>query len=178
MLWLRKNHPQNVRATYTVNLGHHWTHEPWHVRMRKIKLKKTVYKKLYIVLDNEWKNNLSWKSKFYIYLNNCCYYCLTCFLAYFPQDAGTYPVILFLGGFNTIVLAEYYETFLYRIASHGFFVFGIDYEFPVDKISTENRGAKVGQDISKYFKQYEWVCIHLLKKRAQNFAFFQNISCF
>lgn len=78
------------------------------------------------------------------------------FTAYFPQDVGTYPVVLFLGGWNGYILVEFYETVLYRIASHGFIVFGIDNHFPVENLQFEKEN-NLQQDISKIFNQYTWV---------------------
>lgn len=76
--------------------------------------------------------------------------------AYFPQEAGTYPVVVFIGGLNGYILVELYETVLYRIASHGFIVFGIDYRFPADNVQFEKEN-NLQQDISKFFDQYTWV---------------------
>lgn len=80
------------------------------------------------------------------------------FPAFFPLEAGDYPVVFFLGGLNTYVLAELYTTVLSSIASHGFFVFGVDYQFPVyaQKLKPEkNNYGK--QDIDKFFKELTWV---------------------
>nr|XP_022337363.1 chlorophyllase-2, chloroplastic-like [Crassostrea virginica] len=79
-------------------------------------------------------------------------------LAFFPLEAGDYPVVFFLGGLNTYVLAELYTTVLSSIASHGFFVFGVDYQFPVyaQKLKPEkNNYGK--QDIDKFFKELTWL---------------------
>lgn len=84
--------------------------------------------------------------------DNSCYN----FPAFFPLEVGDYPVVFFLGGLNTYVLAELYSTVLSDIASHGFFVFGVDYEFPVygDKFHKPSYGK---QDIDKFFKELSWV---------------------
>ncbi|XP_056008965.1 uncharacterized protein LOC125663743 [Ostrea edulis] len=77
-------------------------------------------------------------------------------VAFFPLEVGDYPVVFFLGGLNTYVLAELYSTVLSDIASHGFFVFGVDYEFPVygDKFHKPSYGK---QDIDKFFKELSWL---------------------
>lgn len=75
---------------------------------------------------------------------------------YFPLEVGDYAVIYFIGGLSSIVPAEFYSIFLTKLASHGFYVFGIDYDFPV----TEGRfGEKLGlgQDIEKYFQELEFL---------------------
>ena len=45
---------------------------------------------------------------------------------------------------------------LFRIASHGFFVFGLDYKFPMEQV--KNKGNNLKEDINKFFQQYTWVC--------------------
>ncbi|VDI71522.1 Hypothetical predicted protein [Mytilus galloprovincialis] len=82
---------------------------------------------------------------------------------YFPLEPGFYPAVLFIGGFDTYVLAEYYETVLSRIASHGFFIFGIDYAFPLEKQNLINAG-ELKQDISKYFEQHAWLQHYMTNK--------------
>ena len=80
------------------------------------------------------------------------------FPAFFPLEAGDYPVIFFLGGLNTYVLAELYTTVLSSIASHGFFVFGVDYQFPVYAQKFKPEKHNYGkQDIDKFFKELTWV---------------------
>jgi hypothetical protein len=67
--------------------------------------------------------------------NKHSFYCIIIiFSVYFPQETGLYPAVLFVPGLNGDVLAEVYETVLYRIASHGFFVFGLDYKFPIEQV--------------------------------------------
>jgi hypothetical protein len=72
------------------------------------------------------------------------------------------PEGLFLPGLNGYVLAEFYETMLFRIASHGFFVFGLDYKFPMEQVKNRhnirNMGNNLKEDINKFFQQYTWVC--------------------
>lgn len=72
------------------------------------------------------------------------------------MENGDYPVVIFLGGLNTYVLSELYTVVLSSIASHGFFVFGVDYQFPVydERMQTQKYGK---QDIDKFFKQLTWV---------------------
>lgn len=79
--------------------------------------------------------------------------------AFFPLENGDYPVVIFLGGLNTYVLSELYTVVLSSIASHGFFVFGVDYQFPVyDERMQFTKPQKYGkQDIDKFFKQLTWV---------------------
>lgn len=82
---------------------------------------------------------------------------------YFPLEVGDYAVIYFLGGLNTIVPAEFYSIFLTKLASHGFFVFGVDYDYPL-----MHRGLRlnpnVGQDIDKYFKEIEFLMKYMDNK--------------
>lgn len=75
------------------------------------------------------------------------------------MENGDYPVVIFLGGLNTYVLSELYTVVLSSIASHGFFVFGVDYQFPVyDERQQFTKPQKYGkQDIDKFFKQLTWV---------------------
>lgn len=51
---------------------------------------------------------------------------------------------------------------LFRIASHGFFVFGLDYKFPIDQVKhrhdMQNKGNNLKEDINIFFQQYTWVC--------------------
>ena len=51
---------------------------------------------------------------------------------------------------------------LFRIASHGFFVFGLDYKFPMEQVKNRhnirNMGNNLKEDINKFFQQYTWVC--------------------
>jgi hypothetical protein len=80
------------------------------------------------------------------------------FPAFFPLEVDEYPVVFFLGGLNTYVIAEFYSTVLSDIASHGFFVFGVDYEFPVYDDGHKSHKPSYGkQDIDKFFKQLTWV---------------------
>ncbi|KAK3086072.1 hypothetical protein FSP39_013067, partial [Pinctada imbricata] len=74
--------------------------------------------------------------------------------SYFPLDAGSYPVIFFVGGLNGYFWAEYYSRFLYDVSTHGFFVFGVDYIFPGYH---ESRSDPVGQDLDIFFKQLKWL---------------------
>ena len=78
----------------------------------------------------------------------------TSITAWFPLPEGQYPVIFFIGGLNGYVLAELYSTVLYDISTHGFFVFGVDYEFPA---YTEKDDQQVGLDIDRFFKELSWV---------------------
>jgi hypothetical protein len=84
------------------------------------------------------------------------------FSVYFPQEVGLYPAVLFVPGLNGDVLAEVYETVLSRIASHGFFVFGLDYKFPIEQVKDRHniqvKGNNLKEDINKFFQQYTWVC--------------------
>ena len=54
------------------------------------------------------------------------------------------------------MLAEFYTIYLRKLASHGFYVFGVDYDFPVYNV---NKDVPVGQDIEIYFKELEFVCL-------------------
>ncbi|XP_061196820.1 uncharacterized protein LOC133205095 [Saccostrea echinata] len=79
-------------------------------------------------------------------------------VAFFPLEVGDYPVVYFLGGLNTYVLAELYSTVLSSIASHGFFVFGVDYQFPVyDDRYIPQKPNYGKQDIDKFFKELTWL---------------------
>ena len=106
---------------------------------------------------------------FFLYVIQCInkhtFYCIIhviIFLVYFPQEAGLYPAVLFVPGLNGDVLAEVYETVLLRIASHGFFVFGLDSKFPIEQVknrhNTQNKGNNLKGDINEFFQQYIWVC--------------------
>ena len=79
---------------------------------------------------------------------------------YFPLAAGGgYATIYFVGGFYTLVLAEFYSIYLRKVASHGFYVFGVDYDYPLySKVLDQSSLPKtVGQDIEIYFKELEFV---------------------
>lgn len=85
---------------------------------------------------------------------------------YFPLELGDYAVIYFIGGLSSIVPAEFYSIFLTKLASHGFFVFGVDYDFPLmgDRYGKQ---PNLKQDINKYFEELEFVGIrhwHLIVK--------------
>lgn len=91
------------------------------------------------------------------------YFLLLSVLVHFPLESGQYPAVVFVGGLNGLVIVEVYSTILQRIASHGFFVFGLDYRYPVETL--ESGGKKLKQDISKFFDEITFVCfthnIHL-----------------
>ena len=103
------------------------------------------------------RNDILYLALFLISLNKLMFYCIIMiFSVYFPQESGLYPAVLFLPGLNGYVLAEFYETVLFRIASHGFFVFGLDYKFPMEQV--KNEGNNLEEDIDKFFQHYDWVC--------------------
>lgn len=76
------------------------------------------------------------------------------FTAYFPQEVGTYPIVLFIGGWGGYILVEFYETVLYRIASHGFIVFGIDNHFPVENLQFEKENNLQQDDFENFSPVY------------------------
>lgn len=76
---------------------------------------------------------------------------------YFPLQEGDYGVVYFLGGFSTLVPAEFYSIVLTKVASHGFFVFGVDYRWPLDRTLKNEERQNYGQDINTYFKELEYV---------------------
>ena len=81
---------------------------------------------------------------------------------YFPlTTGGEYGTIYFVGGLNTLVLAEFYSIYLRKVASHGFYVFGVDYDYPLysGKLEHPSLPKNVGQDIEIYFKELEFVCL-------------------
>ena len=45
---------------------------------------------------------------------------------YYPTKPGSYPPLIFLGGFYDVMGTKFYHTFLNEIAQHGYMVFGID----------------------------------------------------
>jgi hypothetical protein len=55
---------------------------------------------------------------------------------------------------------------LFRIASHGFFVFGLDYKFPIEQVKNrhniQDKGNNLKEDINKFFQQYAWVKNYLV----------------
>ena len=76
------------------------------------------------------------------------------FSVYFPSRADEYPVIYFIAGLNGYVWVEWYSLYLKMLASHGFFVIGVDYLFPVYSYTNNN---KLSQDISKFFDEITFV---------------------
>ena len=76
---------------------------------------------------------------------------LSPFTAYFPLGPGNFSVIYYIGGLSSLVPAEAYSIFLSKLASHGFFVFGVDYYFPLSK------GDNVGADIDIYLEELAFV---------------------
>ena len=85
---------------------------------------------------------------------------------YFPSTTGDeFGTIYFVGGYNTLVLAEFYSVYLRKVASHGFYVFGIDYDYPLyqDRIDgTSSKPHEYDQDVDTYFKELEFVCLPIL----------------
>ena len=80
------------------------------------------------------------------------------FSVYFPTEANLYPVIYFVGGLNGYCWAEWYDLYLEMLASHGFFVLGVDYAFPLYPKQTKKYEEKLTQDISKFFEEIDFVC--------------------
>lgn len=70
---------------------------------------------------------------------------------YFPQEPGEYAVLYFLGGLRAYLPVEFYSIFMSKLASHGFFVFGVDYAFPLED------GHTFGEDLNKYFEELTFV---------------------
>ena len=75
------------------------------------------------------------------------------FTVYFPQEPGAYAVVYFIGGLGGYAPVEFYSIFMSKLASHGFFVFGVDYAFPVE----DEEGNTVGEDVNKYFAELSFV---------------------
>lgn len=73
------------------------------------------------------------------------------FSVYFPQEPGEYAVTYFIGGLGGYAPVEFYSIFMSKIASHGFFVFGVDYAWPVSNDSV------VTEDVNKYFEELSFV---------------------
>lgn len=67
------------------------------------------------------------------------------------MEPGNYGVIYYIGGLSSVVPAEAYTIVLSKISAHGFYVFGVDYYFPV-----EGR-KKLGEDVNIYFEEIEFV---------------------
>jgi len=65
-------------------------------------------------------------------------------------------VIYFVGGLASLVPAELYSIVLNKVARHGFFVFGVDYDFPLAAGAREGV-TDLGQDIGVYFRELEFV---------------------
>ena len=86
------------------------------------------------------------------------------FSVYFPLTSGKeYATIYFVGGLNSLVLAEFYSIYLRKLASHGFYVFGVDYDYPVYKDKFHESTIlppTLGQDLDIYFKELEFVSFH------------------
>ena len=81
---------------------------------------------------------------------------------YFPDKADEFPVIFFIGGLNGYVWVEWYSTYLKMLASHGFFVIGVDYIFPA---MSKIYDVQLNQDISKFFQEidfvrFPWIYLH------------------
>ena len=53
---------------------------------------------------------------------------------------------------------EWYTVYLKMLASHGFFVIGVDYAFPA---YSENYDEQLNQDISKFFAEIDFVRYYL-----------------
>ena len=83
---------------------------------------------------------------------------------YFPAKTDEFPVIFYIGGLNGYVWVEWYSTYLRMLASHGFFVIGVDYIFP---LMSKTYNAQLNQDISKFFKEIDFVCM-LFKVQIRN----------
>ncbi|KAH3768558.1 hypothetical protein DPMN_169773, partial [Dreissena polymorpha] len=66
-----------------------------------------------------------------------------------PQGADGFAVVYYVGGLNTLVIAQLYTILFLKLASHGLFVFGIDYYFPANTGQFE-------QDIDMYFKEFDF----------------------
>ncbi|KAK3611442.1 hypothetical protein CHS0354_027167 [Potamilus streckersoni] len=75
-------------------------------------------------------------------------------MLYFPLPKNEFPVIFFVGGFDGVVLAEFYEIALRKIASHGFYVFGVDYKFPVLTDASQQPDLKPFYDELNFIQQY------------------------
>ncbi|KAL3859429.1 hypothetical protein ACJMK2_009652 [Sinanodonta woodiana] len=73
---------------------------------------------------------------------------------YFPLPKNEFPVIFFVGGFDGVVLAEFYEITLRKIASHGFYVFGVDYKFPAVSDVPQLPDLKPFYDELNFIHQY------------------------
>ncbi|KAL4234753.1 hypothetical protein ACF0H5_006395 [Mactra antiquata] len=76
---------------------------------------------------------------------------------YFPLQEGEYAVVYFLGGLATLVPAEFYSIFLTKLASHGFYVFGVDYDWPIEIRHQDGSSTKYGQDIDVYFQEIDFL---------------------
>lgn len=75
---------------------------------------------------------------------------------FFPLEEGDYAVVYFLGGLGAIAPAEVYTVFLSKLASHGFFVFGVDADFPLmDTQIIQKRTLE--RSVDPYFLELDFV---------------------
>ncbi|XP_060062450.1 uncharacterized protein LOC132543012 [Ylistrum balloti] len=80
---------------------------------------------------------------------------------FFPLKPDTYAAVYFIGGLGGLVPTETYEIFLSKVASHGFFVFGVDILFPA--YSDSKRASKFpgkrteGDTVEKLYSQLVWL---------------------
>ena len=67
-------------------------------------------------------------------------------------------MIFFVGGLNGYIWVEWYTLYLRMLAAHGFFIIGVDYKFPANPHTYDN---KLSQDVSKFFQEIDfvsWLC--------------------
>ncbi|XP_005111046.2 uncharacterized protein LOC101847540 [Aplysia californica] len=91
---------------------------------------------------------------------------------YFPLTHGTFKPIIFIGGFNGMMSAEYYSVLMHAVAAHGYVVIGMEamHPYPPEMVfkAHSRRPSKVHgtwdfgvSDLEnayqKYFNQTAWL---------------------
>ncbi|OWF41093.1 uncharacterized protein LOC110462918 [Mizuhopecten yessoensis] len=91
---------------------------------------------------------------------------------FFPLKPDTYAAVYFIGGLGGLVPTEAYEIVLSKVASHGFFVFGVDALFPVLSRSPSTSPGKqsVGDTVEKYYSQLIWLKSYMRNQTTSTIA--------
>ncbi|XP_069111664.1 uncharacterized protein [Argopecten irradians] len=89
---------------------------------------------------------------------------------FFPLKPDTYAAVYFIGGLGGLVPAETYEILLSKIASHGFFVFGVDSEFPVYARSSSGQKAALKDALTNYYNQLLWLQSYMRNQTLSTIA--------
>ncbi|XP_033763653.1 chlorophyllase-2, chloroplastic-like [Pecten maximus] len=93
---------------------------------------------------------------------------------FFPLKPDTYAAVYFIGGLGGLVPTETYEIFLSKVASHGFFVFGVDILFPVYSAHSTpqeaSRRKNIGDALEKYYSQLIWLQSYMRNQTLSTIA--------